>query len=83
MNLIKIMTSIAIVTALAISNQSFAKDGEDTKKTINSSWLSLSKKELEAVEAYAQDYNQYIYKSPTELTFVTETIKRIENLTIP
>jgi len=78
MNLIKTMTSIAIVTALVLPNQSFAKDGEDTKKNINSSWLSLSKKELKAVETYAQDYKKYIYKSPTELTFVTETIKRIE-----
>lgn len=78
MNLIKTITSVAIITALAIPTQGFAEESKVEEKTINSSWLSLSKKELKAVEEYAQYYKKYIYKSPTELTFVTETIKRIE-----
>lgn len=78
MNLINTITSIAIVTAFALPTQSFAKEKKPEKETINSSWLSLSKKELKAVEIYAQEYKKYIFKSPTELTFVSETIKRVE-----
>ncbi|MCO4798687.1 MAG: hypothetical protein KC484_05710 [Colwelliaceae bacterium] len=74
------LSSIAIVTALAFSSGSMAFDKEKSvdKKKQPSSWLSLSSKELSAVEAYAEDYKKYIYSSPTELTFVTETIKRVE-----
>lgn len=74
MKLIKTITSIAIVGALSLSASSFAEE----KKEINSSWLSLSKKELQAVETYAEDYKKFIYSAPTELTFVKETIKRVE-----
>lgn len=74
------LSSIAIVTALAFSANSFAKEAEKTaeKKEQASSWLNLSEKELKAVEAYATDYKDFIYKSPTELTFVKEAIKRAE-----
>lgn len=77
MNFIKTVTSITIVAALSFSAESMAVDKKD-KQEINSSWLSLSQKELKAVESYAKDYKDFIYKSPTELTFVTEAIKRVE-----
>lgn len=74
------LSSVAIITALAFSTGITAADSEQsgTKDSHPSSWLSLSKKELKAVEAYADDYKDYIYKTPTELTFVSETIKRVE-----
>jgi len=81
MNFIKTITSIAIVSALNFSvldNTHAASEKELSKKESASSWLSLSKKELKAVEIYADNYKDYIYKGPTELTFVTETIKRVE-----
>ncbi|MFT5757353.1 MAG: aspartyl aminopeptidase [Alteromonadaceae bacterium] len=81
MNFIKTITSIAIVSALnlCVVDYTYATgDKEQAKKESASSWLSLSKKELKAVEKYADNYKDYIYKAPTELTFVTETIKRIE-----
>jgi len=76
MNFIKTITSISIVAALSfsIAEHSYAAE----KKESASSWLSLSKKELKAVEQYADNYKDYIYKAPTELTFVAETIKRVE-----
>lgn len=70
------LTNIALVTALSCSP--LISVAADDKKDSASSWLSLSKKELKAVEAYADDYKDYIYHTPTELTFVTETIKRVE-----
>ncbi|MEW6991029.1 hypothetical protein AADZ91_10105 [Colwelliaceae bacterium 6441] len=80
MNIKTTLSSIAIVTAIAFSTASIADDKEKSaeKKNKDSSWLNLSKKELSAVEVYAQDYKKYIYSSPTELTFVSETIKRVE-----
>ncbi len=73
------LTNIAIISALSFSAASVAADKKsDEKKEQASSWLSLSKQELKKVEAYAQDYKDYIYHSPTELTFVSETIKRAE-----
>ncbi|XPF94184.1 hypothetical protein ACM9HF_19575 [Colwellia sp. RE-S-Sl-9] len=78
MNLIKTITCIAVVAGLTIPVVGFTKDNKVEKEPVNSSWLSLSKKELKAVEAYAIQYKDYIYKSPTELTFVTETVKRVE-----
>jgi len=74
------LTRIALVTALTFtSNNSFAFENESTaKKAQESTWLNLSNDELKAVEVYAQDYKDFIYKSPTELTFVTEAIKRAE-----
>ncbi|MDO6445809.1 hypothetical protein Q4493_08505 [Colwellia sp. 1_MG-2023] len=80
MNIKTTLSTIAIITSVAFSTGSFAfektKSAEKHEQT--SSWLSLSKKELSAVEAYGEDYKDYIYKTPTELTFVTETIKRAE-----
>jgi len=75
------LTSAAIAITLAFSSVSYAQ--EQDKKTTDkkehaSSWLSLSAKELKAVETYADTYKDYIYKTPTELTFVSETIKRAE-----
>jgi aspartyl aminopeptidase len=80
MNIKTTLTSAAIVAALAFSTTSFADDkkSSETKKESLSSWLSLSKQELAAVEEYATEYKDFIYKAPTELTFVTETIKRVE-----
>lgn len=74
------LSTIAIVTALAFSNTHVlaADKNANDKKEQASSWLSLSKKELKAVEEYADEYKDYIYKTPTELTFVSETIKRAE-----
>ncbi|NQY34507.1 MAG: aminopeptidase 1 [Alteromonadaceae bacterium] len=83
MKLLKHLTSIAIISALSFSNASFADQkstAEKDKKEVTSSWLLLSESELKAVEAYATDYKDYIYKVPTELTFVSETIKRVEKL---
>ena len=81
MNFIKTITSIAIVSALSLSVADYVhaagKKAQEDKES-PSSWLSLSKKELKAVEKYAENYKDYIYKAPTELTFVTETIKRVE-----
>jgi len=76
MNFIKTITSISIVAALSFSIAEHSHAAE--KKESASSWLSLSKKELKAVEQYADNYKDYIYKAPTELTFVAETIKRVE-----
>jgi len=81
MNFIKTITSISIVAALSFSivEHSYAADNKvQDKKESASSWLSLSKKELKAVEQYADNYKDYIYKGPTELTFVAETIRRVE-----
>jgi len=81
MKLLKTLTSLAIISALSLSSVTFAADkGEDDKekKEQSSSWLSLSKKELKAVESYATEYKDYIFKVPTELAFVSETIKRVE-----
>jgi aspartyl aminopeptidase len=81
MNFIKTITSIAIVSALSlcvVGSTNAAGEKELSEKGSASSWLSLSKKELKAVEQYADNYKDYIYKGPTELTFVTETIKRVE-----
>jgi aspartyl aminopeptidase len=79
MNLTKSITTLAIVSALTLSQSTFvqAADGK-AKPESPSSWLNLTAKELKAVERYATEYKDYIYKVPTELTFVTETIKRVE-----
>jgi aspartyl aminopeptidase len=84
MNLIKTITSIAIVSALSISACSYASDkeseqknGKDNKESA-SSWLNYSDNELRAVEQYAKYFKDYIYQVPTELTFVSETIIRVE-----
>ena len=81
MKLFKTLINIAIISALSLSRASFADENSTTKKDkkeVLSSWLLLSESELKAVEAYATDYKDFIYKAPTELTFVTETIKRVE-----
>ncbi|NQY62831.1 MAG: aminopeptidase 1 [Alteromonadaceae bacterium] len=81
MKLFKTLINIAIISALSLSSASFADENSTTKKDkkeVLSSWLLLSESELKAVEAYATDYKDFIYKAPTELTFVTETIKRVE-----
>jgi len=73
-----VLVSTALISALTITSPfAIAKD-DDKKKESPSSWLNLPEQELKAVEAYADDYKDYIYKTPTELTFVTETIKRVE-----
>lgn len=74
------LTSAAIAIALAMSSPSVLADKDKSveKKEQRSSWLSLSKKELKAVEDYATDYKEYIYRTPTELAFVSETVKRAE-----
>ena len=79
MNLKTTLTSAAITVAIAFSPINYAKEEVEEKKEQASSWLSLSEQELNAVEVYAEDYKDYIYKTPTELTFVSETITRAEN----
>ena len=73
MNLKTTLTSIAIMCAFAISGNSYAEEAskDKNKKESPSSWLNLSKSELIAVEKYATDYKTFIYKTPTELTFVS------------
>ncbi|GHE76951.1 aminopeptidase 1 [Thalassotalea profundi] len=80
MNFKSALTAVAIVSALALSNQTLAADekNNDEKKEQASSWLNLSQGELKAVEAYATNYKEFIYNAPTELTFVKEAIKRAE-----
>ncbi|TWX73397.1 aminopeptidase 1 [Colwellia sp. C1TZA3] len=79
MNLTKSITTLAIVSALTFSQSSFVQAADAKAKLESpSSWLNLTAKELKAVERYAAEYKDYIYKVPTELTFVTETIKRVE-----
>ena len=80
MNLTKTLTSLAIARSVDIFLKlAFVQAADATaKKSSPSSWLNLSAKELKAVERYATEYKDYIYKAPTELTFVTETIKRVE-----
>ena len=79
MNLTKSLTAIAIVSALTLSQPSVVHAADTATKTESpSSWLNLSAKELKAVERYATEYKDYIYKAPTELTFVTETVKRVK-----
>ncbi len=74
------MASLALAATLLFSATGFSAGFERDKeeKTSPSSWLNLSEKELKAVEQYAEEYKDYIFKVPTELTFVTETIKRVE-----
>jgi aspartyl aminopeptidase len=80
MNIKRTLTSLAIIGAIALTGNSYAdtSDKDKEEKKSPSSWLNLSKSELAAVEKYATDYKTFIYKTPTELTFVTETIKRAE-----
>ena len=79
MKLTKSLTAIAIVSALTFIPSTFVQAADTkAKQESASSWLNLSAKELKAVERYASEYKDYIYKTPTELTFVTETIKRVE-----
>ncbi|MFT5024035.1 MAG: hypothetical protein ACI9O3_001646, partial [Colwellia sp.] len=80
MNIKRTLTSIAIISTMALSGQSYADTAEkdQAKKVSPSTWLNLSESELVAVEKYATDYKTFIYQTPTELTFVTETIKRAE-----
>ena len=79
MNLTKSITTLAIVSALTFSQSTFVHAADAKAKSESpSSWLNLTAKELKAVERYATEYKDYIYKVPTELTFVTETIKRVE-----
>jgi aspartyl aminopeptidase len=74
-----ISAAIVSVALLSVASSVVAKVPSDKVKAENhSSWLSLSKQELKAVEQYAADYKDYIYKVPTELAFVKETIKRVE-----
>ncbi len=79
MKLTTTLTSLAVISALSFSALSLADSKSSSeKKAKASSWLSLSKKELKKVEAYATDYKDYIYRAPTELAFVKETLKRVE-----
>ena len=79
MNLTKSLTTIAIVSALTFSQTAVVHASDAIAKPESaSSWLNLTAKELKAVERYATAYKDYIYKVPTELTFVTETIKRVK-----
>lgn len=80
MNFLKIITSLAVLVSSASPVMAISSENTRLTEPVNSSWLTLSAKELKAVESYAQAYQEYIYKSPTELTFVTETIKRLEKL---
>lgn len=70
------LINAALCAALFFTHNVTAKSA--VTKEPDSSWLTLSEKELEAVERYATHYKDYIYKTPTELTFVTETIKRVK-----
>jgi len=75
----KTLLSLAILASATLLLPAHAEDSaESTDKKQVSSWLSLSEQELKDVEAYATDYKDYIFKTPTELTFVSETIKRVE-----
>ena len=80
MNIKRTLTSIAIIGAIVFTGNSYAEtsDKDKEEKKSPSSWLNLSENELAAVEKYATDYKTFIYKTPTELTFVTETIERAE-----
>jgi aspartyl aminopeptidase len=77
MTLKRTLITTALISAIGLSVPALASDKKETKES-PSSWLSLSERELKDVESYAVDYKDYIYKAPTELTFVTETIKRVE-----
>lgn len=65
-------TSAALAVTFAFSTASFADkatnkiDKVAEKKEQASSWLNLSEQELVAVEAYADDYKEYIYKGTTD-----------------
>ncbi|MEW6981696.1 hypothetical protein AAD001_03470 [Colwelliaceae bacterium 6471] len=73
-----VVISIALPIFLAPSSFAAKNQFEVDEKDKTNSWSSLSKKGLAAVEQYATDYKDYIYHSPTELTFVSETVKRVE-----
>jgi len=77
MTLKRTIITTALLSAISLAAPAMASDKKDAKDS-PSSWLSLSKQQLKDVESYAVDYKDYIYKTPTELTFVTETIKRVE-----
>jgi len=77
MTLKRTLITTALLSAISLAAPTMASDKKEAKES-PSSWLSLSKAQLKDVESYAVDYKEYIYKTPTELTFVTETIKRVE-----
>ena len=73
----KTLKNILLASTLSLSYLSLVQASDTSAKEPSpSSWLNLSAKELTAVERYATEYKDYIYKTPTELTFVSETIKR-------
>lgn len=73
------LTAVIISGSVLFSPASYGNDKMAvSEKESKSSWLSVSEQELKEVEQYAEHYKDYIYKVPTELTFVTETIKRVE-----
>ena len=77
-NISTTIVNIALASTLLFSTSGLTAENDSKKKESTSSWLNLSKKELKAVENYAVEFKEYIYKTPTELTFVTETVKRVE-----
>mgnify|MGYP005988757567 FL=1 len=79
MHVTKILTNIYLTSVLSLFYVSLAQASDaSVKEPSPSSWLNLSAKELKAVEHYATEYKEYIYKTPTELTFVSETIKKVK-----
>ncbi len=69
---------VALLGLLLVSVAHVNAADKDTEETVKSSWQKFSPATLKKVEQYARDYKDYIYKTPTELTFVQETVKRIK-----
>ena len=66
MKLTKSLTAIAIVECADFYPTVLLYKQQALKRSKNqpSSWLNLSAKELKAVERYASEYKDYIYKVP-------------------
>ncbi|SFD19824.1 peptidase M18 [Pseudoalteromonas denitrificans] len=67
----KFLLAATIITSLTIPSVI-------AKEEIKNSWLALSKSELKQVQSYNEEYKSFIDQARTELTFVSETKKLVE-----
>lgn len=63
-----------ILTTQSVMTSEAGTDCQDNLKC-NSTWMSVEKKQLEQIFAFAEDYKSFIGKARTELSFVVEAVK--------
>lgn len=77
-------TLVLIISMNTLASESTDKEGKadneakEDKGELKSTWLNLDESTLSEIESYGNDYKSYIYAAPTELSFVSETIRRVE-----